>query len=87
MFNLRPQNRRRRAQKSSGWALPRIPWAALGRWSAALGALSAVPAAHPLGLEPALTTVSVAGRFERVAPLDVERGRQGKRGRQGSGER
>jgi cell division protein FtsQ len=72
MFNLRPQNRRR-TQQSSGWSLPMIPWAALGRWSAALGALGAVLLLTILALNQPITAVTVAGRFERVAPLDVER--------------
>src|ERR1700728_1071106 len=73
MFNLRPQNRRRRAQQPTGWSLPVIPWAALGRWSAALGALAAVLLAITWALDQPITSVAVAGRFERVAPLDVER--------------
>ena len=72
MFNLRPQNRRR-TQQSSGWSLPMIPWAALGRWSAALGALGAVLLLTILALNQPITAVTVAGRFERVAPLDVQR--------------
>ena len=73
MFSLRPQNRRRRAQKPAGWSLPGIPWAALGRWSAALGGLAAALLLIIWALNQPITSVSVAGRFERVAPLDVER--------------
>jgi cell division protein FtsQ len=73
MFNLRPQNRRRRAQQPAGWSLPVIPWAALVRWSAALGALAAVLLLITWALNQPITTVAVAGRFERVAPMDVER--------------
>ena len=72
MFNLRPKNRRR-TQQSTGWSLPRIPWAAAARWSAALGALAAVLLLIILALNQPITAVTVAGRFERVAPLDVER--------------
>jgi cell division protein FtsQ len=73
MFNLRPRNRRRRAQQPAGRPLPVIPWAALGRWAAALGALAAALLLITWALNQPITTVSVAGRFERVAPMDVER--------------
>jgi len=73
MFSLRPQNRRRRAQKASGWSLPVIPWATLGRWCAALGGLAAVLLLIIGALNQPINSVSVAGRFERVAPLDVQR--------------
>jgi cell division protein FtsQ len=73
MFSLRPQNRRRRAQKPARWSLPVVPWAALGRWSATLGGLAAALLLIIWALNQPITSVSVAGRFERVAPLDVER--------------
>jgi cell division protein FtsQ len=73
VFNLRPQNRRRRAKPPSRWSLPQFPWAALGRWTLALGVVAAVLASITWALNQPITTVSVAGRFERVAPLDVER--------------
>ena len=73
MFNLRPQNRRRRVQKPGRSSLPIIPWAALVRGSAALGALAGALLLLTWALNQPITTVSVAGRFERVAPLDVER--------------
>jgi cell division protein FtsQ len=73
MFKLRPQNRRRRASPSRSWSLPVIPWAALGRWSLAGGGLAAVLLLIVWALNQPITTVSVAGRFERVAPLEVER--------------
>ncbi len=73
MFNLRPQNRRRRAKPPARWSLPRIPWAALGRWSLGLGGIAAILAAILWALNQPITTVSVVGRFERVAPMDVER--------------
>jgi cell division protein FtsQ len=73
MFKLRPQNRRRRASQSSGWFLPVIPWAAVGRWTLAGGGLTAVLVLILWALNQPITSVSVAGRFERVAPLEVER--------------
>jgi cell division protein FtsQ len=72
MFTLRPKNRRRTTQPSR-WSLPALPWAALGRWAVALGSVAAVLAVATWALNQPITTVSVAGRFERVAPLDVER--------------
>ena len=73
MFSMRPQNRRRRARPPSRWSLPVFPWAALGRWVLAAGTLAAVLLAITWALDQPITSVAVAGRFERVAPLDVER--------------
>jgi cell division protein FtsQ len=73
MFSLRPQNRRRRTRQPSRWSLPAIPWAVLGRWSLAAGSIAAVLALIAWALNQPITSVAVAGRFERVAPLDVER--------------
>src|SRR5580704_7193436 len=73
MFNLRPQNRRRRANQPARWSLPVIPWARLGRWSFGLGSVAALLLLLTWALNQPITTVSVAGRFERVAPMDVER--------------
>ncbi|HTY94634.1 MAG TPA: cell division protein FtsQ/DivIB [Steroidobacteraceae bacterium] len=73
MFSLRPRNRRRTSKPPARWSLPRIPWAALGRWASGLGAVGAAALLARWALNQPITTVSVAGRFERVAPLDVER--------------
>ncbi len=73
MFTLRPQNRRRRAQQPARWSLPAMPWAALGRWALALGGIAGLLLLTLWALNQPITTVSVAGRFERVAPLDVQR--------------
>jgi cell division protein FtsQ len=72
MFSLRPQNRRR-ARQPARWSLPAMPWAVLGRWALALGSLAATLLLSIWALNQPITTVSVAGRFERVAPLDVQR--------------
>ena len=69
MFSLRPQNRRRRSRQPSRWSLPAIPWAALGRWSLAAGSVAAVLLLIAWALNQPITSVAVAGRFERVAPL------------------
>lgn len=73
MFSLRPQNRRHRATQRAGWSLPAVPWAALGRWGLGLGAVAATALLVIWALNQPITSVSVAGRFERVAPMDVER--------------
>jgi len=73
MFTLRQKNRRRRTSQPSRWSLPAMPWATLGRWTLALGGVAALLALTTWALNQPITTVSVAGRFERVAPLDVER--------------
>ncbi len=73
MFDLRPKNRRRRASQPSRWSLPAMPWATLGRWALGVGAVAAILMLTTWALNQPITTVSVAGRFERVAPLDVER--------------
>ena len=73
MFKLRPQNRRRRANQPPRWSLPAIAWARLGRWSAGLGSVAALLLLLSWALNQPITTVSVVGRFERVAPMDVER--------------
>ena len=72
MFSLRPQNRRR-PRPTRSWSLPVLPWAALGRWSGILGALAGLLLLSLWALNQPITQVSVAGRFERVAPLDVQR--------------
>jgi cell division protein FtsQ len=67
----RPKNRRK--PREARWRAPRIHWRALG---IALG----VPAVIAGGalliawvLNQPIETVAVAGRFQRVAPVDVER--------------
>jgi cell division protein FtsQ len=67
----RPKNRRKPQQ--TRWRMPRINWRAL---AVVLG-VPAVSGAGLLGvgwvLDQPIETVSVAGRFQRVAPGDVER--------------
>ena len=63
----------RRKPREARWRLPRINWRRLG---IALG-VPAVIAGGALilawGLNQPIETVAVAGRFQRVAPVDVER--------------
>jgi cell division protein FtsQ len=73
MFSMRQQNRRRRAKPPARWSLPAIPWAVLGRWALAAGTVAGVLLVISWALDQPITQVAVAGRFERVAPLDVER--------------
>jgi cell division protein FtsQ len=73
MFSMRPQNRRHRAKPSARWSAPMVPWAALGRWALAAATLAGVLLVITWALDQPITSVAVAGRFERVAPLDVER--------------
>ncbi|HYX73333.1 MAG TPA: cell division protein FtsQ/DivIB [Steroidobacteraceae bacterium] len=68
----RPKNRRK-PQQARRWRIPRINWRAL----AVLLGVPAVIGAGALAvgwiLDQPIETVSVAGRFQRVAPGDVER--------------
>src|ERR1700742_1911514 len=73
MFSMRPQNRRRRTKPAARWSLPGIPWRTLGRWALAAGTVVVLLLVITWALDQPITTVAVAGRFERVAPLDVER--------------
>ena len=67
----RPKNRRK--PRETRWRLPKINWRALG---VVLG-LPAVIAGASVGalwmLNQPIETVAVSGRFQRVAPVDVER--------------
>jgi cell division protein FtsQ len=45
----------------------------LGRWTLGLGSVAATMMFAAWALNQPITTVSVVGRFERVAPMDVER--------------
>jgi cell division protein FtsQ len=73
MFSMRPQNRRRRTRQASRWSLPQIPWGSLGRWALAAGLVAGALLVTTWALDQPITHVAVAGRFERVAPRDVER--------------
>jgi cell division protein FtsQ len=67
----RPKNRRKQSERR--WRLPRINWRALGM---SLGAMLGICAAAVLvvwALDQPIRTVSVSGRFQHVAPVDVER--------------
>ena len=67
----RPKNRRRTTAKRI--ALPVIRWRALGIALGVLAAVALTAAAVLWAFDQPIQTVSVAGRFQRVAPVDVER--------------
>ena len=67
----RPKNRKKLARRS--WRLPQLNWRALG---VTIGGFFGICAAAGLvvwALDQPIQTVSVSGRFQRVAPVDVER--------------
>jgi cell division protein FtsQ len=67
----RPKNRRKASTKRM--ALPAIRWRALGVALGVLAAFALTAAAVLWAFNQPIETVSVAGRFQRVAPVDVER--------------
>jgi len=67
----RPKNRRK--PRETRWRMPRINWRALGVVLGVPAALAAVVLAALWVLNQPIETVAVAGRFQRVAPVDVER--------------
>jgi cell division protein FtsQ len=67
----RPKNRRKSAAQR--WKLPQINWRALGITCGVIAAVCAIVGVVMWGLDQPIRTVSVAGRFQRVAPVDVER--------------
>lgn len=67
----RPKNRRKQTQ--SRWKLPRINWRALGIFVGGVLGICAVAAVVMWGLDQPIQTVNVSGRFQRVAPVDIER--------------
>jgi cell division protein FtsQ len=67
----RPRNRRKPSRRPS--TLPAIPWRRLAAWCGASAAVAAALAALAGALDQPIETVTVAGRFQRVSPADVER--------------
>ena len=68
----RPKNRKKKLERRL-WRLPQLNWRALG---VSLGGFFGICAAAGLvvwALDQPIQTVSVSGRFQRVAPVDVER--------------
>jgi cell division protein FtsQ len=67
----RPKNRRK--PQETGWRLPRINWRALGVVLGVPAVIAGAALAALSVLNQPIETVAVAGRFQRVAPGDVER--------------
>ena len=67
----RPKNRRKSSGR--GWKLPQINWRAFGIAFGVIASVCAIVGVVMWGLDQPIRTVSVAGRFQRVAPVDVER--------------
>jgi cell division protein FtsQ len=68
----RPKNRRKPSEHRRAW-LPDINWRALGIVSAIIVGAVGAAAALALVLNQPIESVAVEGRFQRVAPVDVER--------------
>jgi cell division protein FtsQ len=68
---LRPRNRRRSPQRP--FRLPAVNWRALAAWLGALTCVGAACAAVLWALDQPIGWVSVAGSFQRVSAVDVER--------------
>jgi len=68
----RPKNRRKPSERRH-IALPAVNWRALGISLGALALIGCAAAGLAWGLDQPIETVAVEGRFQRVAPGDVER--------------
>lgn len=71
MFGRRKKNSRKQAE--SRLKLPDINWRRLGVSVGSVAAVCALAAAVTWTLDQPIQSVSVSGRFQRVAPVDVER--------------
>jgi len=71
----RPKNRRRKEPKEDvrRWQLPDLNWRRLAASLASVLVVCAVAAGILWTLDQPIETVSVSGRFQRVAPVDIER--------------
>jgi cell division protein FtsQ len=67
----RPRNRRKPSEHRPRW--PAINWRAVGATLGALGLLAGGALAAAWAFDQPIETVAVQGRFQRVAPVDVER--------------
>ena len=66
-----PKNRRKPSEARR--RVPVINWRYLGLWMGALAAIAAAVSAVSWAFDQPIETVAVRGRFQRVAPVDVER--------------
>jgi cell division protein FtsQ len=69
----RPKNRRNRRAARPRWRLPAVPWRALALTAGVLAVAGLIAAGVAWALDQPIETVAVEGRFQRVAPVDVER--------------
>jgi cell division protein FtsQ len=67
----RPKNRRK--PREARWRPPRINWRALGVLLGVPALIASLALAVGWVLDQPIESVAVAGRFQRVAPVDVER--------------
>src|SRR5882762_1567289 len=67
----RPKNRRKPSEARP--RLPLINWRYLGLWVGALAGIAAAVCVVSWAFDQPIEAVAVAGRFQRVAPVDVER--------------
>lgn len=72
MMLSRRKNRRKQEEKRR-WRLPAIDWRRWGTTSGSLAAVAAVVAAVGWALDQPIESIAISGRFQRVAPADVER--------------
>src|SRR5260370_35457647 len=68
---VRPKNRRKPSEARP--RLPAINWRYLGLWMGALAGIAAAVSAGSWAFDQPIETVAGQGRFQRVAPVDVER--------------
>src|SRR6202045_1527555 len=68
-----PQKKIRRKQTERQWRLPAINWRPFAMSVGSVAAVCAVAAVVTWTLDQPIESVSVSGRFQRVAPMDVER--------------
>jgi cell division protein FtsQ len=68
----RPRNRRRKDSEPR-WQLPAINWRRVSVSTVSIVAVCGIVAGTLWTLDQPIQTVSVSGRFQRVAPVDVER--------------
>ena len=67
----RPKNRRK--PRDTRWQLPKVNWRALGVVLGVPAAIAGAAVGALWMLNQPIETVAVSGRFQRVAPVDVER--------------
>ncbi|HKT74570.1 MAG TPA: cell division protein FtsQ/DivIB [Steroidobacteraceae bacterium] len=67
----RPKNRRKQAERR--WNLPQIPWRRIAVVAGGMAGVMCVALLGSWAFDQPIQSISVAGQFQRVAPMDVER--------------